>query len=79
MTHAEDVPIVRGLVQSVGFKFIDGMRVGGVQQVQLDVIIAQVSRTDLRNLTFNFLGARGNTTIGSTVGGGVGNVFARRH
>lgn len=72
VTHAEDVPIVRGLVQSVGFKFIDGMRVGGVQQVQLDVIIAQVSRTDLRNLTFNFLGAKGNTTLASTTGSSVG-------
>ncbi len=57
VTRAEDVAVIRGLVQSIGFKYIDGMRVGGVQQVQLDVIIVQVSRSDLRNLTFNFLGS----------------------
>jgi pilus assembly protein CpaC len=76
VTRAEDVAVIRGLVQSVGFKFIDAMRVGGVQQVQLDVIIVQVNRRDLRNLTFNFLGsnrfAAGGSTIGqaATVGGG---------
>ncbi len=83
VTHAEDVAVVRGLVQSVGFKYIDGMRVGGVQQVQLDVMIASVNRTDLRNLTVNFLGsskyfAGSNTTGGAaTVGGqtGVGGAF----
>ena len=45
VTRAEDVAIIRGLVQSVGFKYIDAMRVGGVQQVQLDVIIVQVNRS----------------------------------
>jgi pilus assembly protein CpaC len=76
IARAEDVAVIRGLVQSVGFKYIDAMRVGGVQQVQLDVIIAQVNRTDLRNLTINFLGssryASASNTVGSaaTVGGG---------
>jgi pilus assembly protein CpaC len=73
VTRAEDTAVIRGLVQSLGFKYIDGMRVGGVQQVQLDVIIVQVSRSDLRNLTFNLLGQKGNTTFGSTVGGAVGS------
>jgi pilus assembly protein CpaC len=69
VTHAQDVAVVRGLVQSIGFKYIDSLRVGGVQQVQLDVIIAQVNRTDLRNLTFNFLGNSKYAAGGSTVGG----------
>jgi pilus assembly protein CpaC len=71
LTHTDDGAIVRGLVQSVGFKWIDAMRVGGVQQVQLDVVIAQVNRTDLRNLTFNFLGSSKYAAGGSTTGGGV--------
>lgn len=70
VTHAQDVAVVRGLVQSIGFKYIDGMRVGGVQQVQLDVIIASVNRSDLRNLTFNFLGSSKYAAGGSTIGGG---------
>jgi len=69
VTRAEDVAIIRGLVQNMGFKYVDGMRVGGVQQVQLDVIIVQVSRSDIRNLTINFFGNKGNTALGSTVGG----------
>lgn len=73
VTHDADVAVLRGLAMSVGFKFIDSIRVGGVQQVQLDVIIAKVNRTDLRNLTFNFLGVKGNTTFGSTVGGSAGS------
>jgi pilus assembly protein CpaC len=71
VTHAEDVAVVRGVVQSVGFKYIDGMRVGGVQQVQLDVVIAQVNRTDLRNLTINFLGSSKYMAGAQTTGGGV--------
>jgi pilus assembly protein CpaC len=71
VTRAEDVSVIRGLVQSVGFRFIDAMRVGGVQQVQLDVIVAEVSRTDLRAMGFNILGSgRGfftSNTTGNTV------------
>src|SRR5579875_1181174 len=69
VTHDGDVSAVRGLVESVGFKYVDAMRVGGVQQVQLDVIIAQVNRTDLRNLTFNFLGNSRYAGFTSNVGG----------
>jgi pilus assembly protein CpaC len=69
VTHDADVAVVRGLVMSVGFKFIDSIRVGGVQQVQLDVVIAKVNRSDLRNLTFNFLGSSRYAAGGSTVGG----------
>jgi pilus assembly protein CpaC len=68
VTHDSDVAVVRGLADSMGFKFIDALRVGGVQQVQLDVIIAQVNRTDLRNLTFNFLGNSRYAGFSSNVG-----------
>jgi pilus assembly protein CpaC len=76
VTRAEDVAIIRGLVQSVGFQYIDAMRVGGVQQVQLDVIVVQVSRTDLRTMNFNFLVNSRNFFFGSTVGQAVNNPIA---
>lgn len=69
VTHDSDVAVVRGLAMSVGFKFIDSIRVGGVQQVQLDVVIAKVNRSDLRNLTFNFLGSSKYASGGNTTGG----------
>jgi pilus assembly protein CpaC len=40
-----------------------------VQQVQLDVVVAQVSRTEFRNLGFNFLSSRNSSFIGSTLSG----------
>src|SRR5579875_1363890 len=83
VTHDADTAVVRGLAENIGFKYIDAVRVGGVQQVQLDVIIAQVNRTDLRNLTFNFLGSSryanltqttsGAASLGSGSGGGGGS------
>jgi pilus assembly protein CpaC len=69
VTHDSDLLAVRGLVQSIGFKLVDAMRVGGVQQVQLDVIIAEVNRSDLRNLTFNFLGNSRYAAITNSTGG----------
>jgi pilus assembly protein CpaC len=71
VTHDADVTVVRGLAENIGFKYIDAVRVGGVQQVQLDVIIAQVNRTDLRNLTFNFLGNSRYAGFTSNTGGAV--------
>jgi pilus assembly protein CpaC len=73
VTHAEDVAVVRGLAAGIGFKSIDAMRVGGVQQVQLDVIIAEVNRSDLRNLTFNFLGNSRYAALTNSTGGAFTN------
>jgi pilus assembly protein CpaC len=73
VTRAEDVTIIRGVVQSVGFQYIDAMRVGGVQQVQLDVIIAQVSRSDVRSMAFNFFTDSSNFFLASTVGQAIAN------
>jgi Flp pilus assembly secretin CpaC len=50
-------------------KVINALRVAGVQQVQLDVVVAQVSRTEFRNLGFNFLSSRNSSFIGSTLSG----------
>ena len=45
--------IARGLF--VGAAIINNMTVGGVQQVQLDVVVAIVNRSEARNLGFTFL------------------------
>ena len=48
-------------------KVINALRVAGVQQVQLDVVVAQVSRTEFRQLGFDFLSSRSSSFIGSTL------------
>jgi len=50
-------------------KVINALRVAGVQQVQLDVVVAQVSRSEFRQLGFNFLSSRNSSFIGSTLSG----------
>jgi len=50
---------------------INAMSVGGVSQVQLDVVVAQVSRTEARNRGFSF-GIQGNDYIFSSILGGLG-------
>lgn len=50
-------------------KVINALRVAGVQQVQLDVVVAQVSRSEFRQLGFNFLSSRNNSFIASTLTG----------
>lgn len=44
-------------------KVINALRVAGVQQVQLDVVVAQVSRTEFRQLGFNFLSSRNSSLL----------------
>ncbi len=54
-----------------GIQIINAIRVGGVQQVQLDVVVAQVSRNELRNMNFNFLLSTQNFYLGQTLGNAV--------
>src|SRR5271154_5710711 len=49
------------------------MYVGGVQQVQVDVVVAQVTRSKERSMTFNFLADTKNFYLGSTIGQAVIN------
>ena len=55
--HTEDVARAIGAAAAAvpGVQVINALRVGGVQQVQLDVMVAQVSRSELRSMAFNFL------------------------
>jgi pilus assembly protein CpaC len=53
---AEDVQIIVDTVRSVvGDRVISALRVGGVQQVELCVIVARVARSEARSMGFSFL------------------------
>ena len=54
-----------------GVTFINELTVAGDQQVQLCVTVAQVSRSELRSMAFDFLTDSKNFFFGSTVGGAV--------
>ncbi len=70
VTRAEDIGIIRSLAQSLGgVQVIDGMRVGGVLQVQLDVVIASVSRTLTRNVGFDWAVNSQNSFFSNYVAG----------
>ncbi len=73
VTRAEDISVILSVVQTVGFQAINALRVGGVQQVQLDVVVVTVSRSDLRTMAFNFLTNSRAWYLGSTVGQAVIN------
>lgn len=70
----EEIQPIVDLVRSVtGQTVASHIRVGGVQQVQLDVVVATVSRNELRAMAFNFLSNSKNFYLGSTVGQAVVN------
>ena len=81
LDQSGDVLIVKGLLRSaeqvvqlhdylerVGLKYVDMTSVAGVQQVQLQVRVAEVSRTALRSLTMNALYASESFFGGLTTG-----------
>jgi pilus assembly protein CpaC len=79
----EDLQLAREAAESIigeaaqragaSVRIINGLRVGGPQQVQLDVVVAQVSRAEFRAMAFNFLANSKNFFFGSTVGQAVVN------
>jgi pilus assembly protein CpaC len=73
VVRAEDISIILSVVQTVGFQAVNALHVGGVQQVQLDVVVVAVSRSDLRTMAFNFLTNSRAWYLGSTVGQAVAN------
>jgi pilus assembly protein CpaC len=71
VAHAEDInTIIRAATSVVGApeRVINAMTVGGVQQVQLDVCVAQVNRSALRQFGFNLLASGPSALAGSLVG-----------
>jgi pilus assembly protein CpaC len=63
----EDVEVVLRVAQSLKVEVINAMKVGGVQQVQLDVVVASVTRSEDRSIGFDFLTDSHNFFFGSTV------------
>ena len=75
VNHIEDVEVAVRAAQGAvpGVQVVSDLRVAGVQQVQLCVTVAQVSRSDLRSMDFNFLVNSKNFFFGSTIGQAVTN------
>jgi pilus assembly protein CpaC len=74
VTHTEDIDTVLRLTQSVVLgpdRVINAMRVGGVQQVQLCVVVARVAREEFRRMAFDFLQTDEHEFVGSTGSGAV--------
>jgi pilus assembly protein CpaC len=73
--RAQDADLVLNIARSAGngINLINNLRVAGVQQVQLCVTVASVSRTEFRRMAFNFLTDSKNFFLGSTVGQAVAN------
>jgi pilus assembly protein CpaC len=65
---AEQISTIVDTARSVGLNVINNMRLGDVMQVQLCVVVAQVSRDEFRRMAFNFLADGKHTFFGSTVG-----------
>ncbi len=70
LPRAEQVPQLRRFMELANIEFLDTTTVAGVQQVQLQVRVAEVSRTALRALGFNaFVGGQdffGGLQLGSS-------------
>jgi pilus assembly protein CpaC len=71
VAHSEDIDVIMRAAQSVVTapdRVINAMRVGGVVQVQLDCVVAFVSRSELRRMSFDWLIGENHGIFASTVG-----------
>jgi pilus assembly protein CpaC len=69
-------PILRFLEGFVGTgRIINGLRVSGVMQVQLEVCVASVNRSEARTLTVNFLQSNQQNFFGSAIPGPNGSLI----
>ncbi len=78
VAQAESIPlaleIARAIFQGRGGdprsapNVIHGLRVGGVQQVQLEVKVCSVNRSQLRNMTFSWVSVQRSSFLGSVLG-----------
>ena len=76
VARAEDSELALRIAQSMVLgpdRVLNGLHVGGVQEVQLCVTVAAVSRDEFRALAFNFLYSGRDTFFGSTVGQAIVN------
>jgi len=72
---AEEVQLIMAAASSIfgpDSKVVNGLRLAGVHQVQLDVVIARVNRTEARRLQLNFIDGSQTYFLSSLfTGGGV--------
>jgi pilus assembly protein CpaC len=70
VANGPDVDVIRRIAASVvgDARVIDALKVGGVMQVQLCCTVAEVSRTDLRQMSFTFLETGQHHFFSSTLG-----------
>ncbi len=76
VARAEDIEVALRIAQSLVLgpdRVINHLQVGGVQQVQLCVTVAEVSRDEFRAMAFNFLFSGRSNFFGSTIGQAVIN------
>src|SRR5262245_57868387 len=74
----EDIEVVMRTAQSVVLgpeRVINALRVPGVMQVQLCVVVARVERSDFRRMAFDFLLSDHKFFLSSTGSGAVGTPF----
>jgi pilus assembly protein CpaC len=67
----EDLPIIESVARSImgNIQLTNALRIGGVQQVQLCVSVAAVARSQLRQMSFEFIRTGPNNGFASTLGG----------
>src|SRR5262249_2901487 len=69
VSNAADTIVIDQVVRALGFLPVNRVMVGGVQQVQLDVVVAIVSRSDFRRMAFDFLTNSKNFFFASATSG----------
>lgn len=72
VARAADTMVIDQVVRALGFFPINQVVMGGVQQVQLDVVVAIVARTEFRRFAFDFITNSKNFFFGSFTGGAAG-------
>jgi pilus assembly protein CpaC len=72
VARAADTLAVEAIASALGFRPINQLMVAGPQQVQLDVVVAIVSRSEFRRMAFDFLFNSKNFFFASTGAGAVG-------
>src|SRR5262249_14866505 len=73
VTRTSDATIVQQVAEGLGFRVINDVKVGGVQQVQLDVVVAIVSRSEFRRMAFDFLVNSQNFFFANVTSGAAAN------
>jgi pilus assembly protein CpaC len=74
VAKGEDIETVLRTAQSVVLgpdRIVNALRVGGVMQVQLCVVVAQVTRSEFRRMAFDFIVSSGPWFGGSTGSGAI--------